>query len=353
MQQSKVSAPSGETYALYEVFGIIFLVEIFMQQFFVRLSPYLFAINMGQETGRVLSVLGNITVDMSSLVGIVALVLSGITHIRRREPTLTVVGILTLVFGSLVLLMDTARTVLTPTEYSGVYGSATWFDFTTTLLVSLTLLSYGGVLASSTNPHTAIAEKIGAILLALASSTVATYFTVAHLDIQTPLWLVGLAYNLGINLIGLGVVAYAFGASLRLSRSQRILGLMVSVPVTLGVGYVFYGGMFSDKILELMWQTSFGTPLPLPQTLVYTLFLVFFVFAATKKLLDRDPRYAYTLMVTIIMASSVFLINSLLVYIESAYIAVLMLLDASVATRGIPHKQLVSAAIHEAKVNAA
>ncbi|PSO06425.1 hypothetical protein B9Q04_16110 [Candidatus Marsarchaeota G2 archaeon BE_D] len=310
---------------LYVLFAAVFLVQVGLQQFFVRLSPYLFALNISGTTENTLVRLGTVSIDMSAVIGVAALILVGIEHLREGVKGVAV-GVPPLVVGMLVFIMDSARVILPSTEFSSLYGSTLWFELTVGVLLFFTFTAFGVFAATLRRGKYSVLEYAGTLLLTLAATIMGAYYVYTRVEPTPSLYTITLSYNLAINLLGIGVAVYGLAALLEIEGRGRWLSLGLALAGGAGVAYVFYGGLFSDKILELTWQTSFGTPLPLPQSVGYAFFMLLLFFSvATGYTMNR--RNLMLLVATVILASSVFLADSLLVYTQAATLACLMLFD--------------------------
>ncbi|PSN83453.1 hypothetical protein B9Q03_13450 [Candidatus Marsarchaeota G2 archaeon OSP_D] len=310
---------------LYMLFAAVFLVQIALQQFFVRLSPYLFALNISGATENTLVRLGTVSIDMSAVIGIAALIIVGMEHLRRGVRGVSV-GVPPLVVGVLVLIMDSARVILPPAEFSSLYGSTLWFELTVGVLLFFTFTAFAVFAATLRTGRRRVLEYVGTFLLTLVAAIMGVYYVYTRVEPTPSLYTITLSYNLAINLLGIGVAAYALAALVELKGKGRWLSLGLALAGGAGVAYVFYGGLFSDKILELTWQTSFGTPLPLPQSVGYAFFMLLLLFSAAAGY-PMGKQNLMLLVATLILASSVFLADSLLVYTQAATLACLMLLD--------------------------
>lgn len=310
---------------LYTLFAAVFLVQVGLQQFFVRLAPYLFALNISGATENTLVRLGTVSIDMSAVIGVAALLIVGIEHLREGLRGVAV-GVSPLVVGVLVLIMDSARVILPAAEFSSLYGSTLWFELTVGVLLFYTFTAFGVFAAALRTSRYSVPEYAGTVLLTLAATIMGAYYVYTRVEPTPPLYTLTLSYNLAINLLGIGVAVYGLTALLELEGRGRWLSLGLALAGGVGVAYVFYGGLFSDKILELTWQTSFGTPLPLPQSVGYAFFMLLLFFSVTIGY-AMSRRNLMLLVATVILASSVFLADSLLVYTQAATLACLMLFD--------------------------
>ncbi|MEM0271579.1 MAG: hypothetical protein QW514_03435 [Thermoprotei archaeon] len=310
---------------LYTLFAAIFLVQIGLQQFFVRLSPYLFSLNFTAATENTLIALGSISVDLSAVIGVAALIAVGVESIGVGGVK-RVVGVPLLILGVFVFIMDAVILVLPSTEFSTLYGSTLWYQFTTVVLSTYTLTALVAFVLVLTTRGVGPLIRVGTLLLTLAATTMGTYYIYAHIYTQTPIYLISISFNLAINALGFGVAALALGYLLNLKSIGRWLSLGLALVGGGGVAYLFYGGLFSDKIFELIWQTSFGAPLPLPQSVGYAFFMLLLFFSVVAGC-ARSKCEPMRLISAVILASSVFLVSSLLVYAQAAALACFMLLE--------------------------
>jgi len=323
--ENQVELRRGGLNPLYTLFAVVFIVQVALQQFFVRLSPYLFALNISGVTEDTLVKLGAVSIDMSAVTGIAALIAGGAGHFRGGIKGV-VVGVPPVVVGVLVLIMDAARVMLPSAEFSSLYGSPLWAELTVAVLLFYTFTAIGSFASALRMDRGRVLEHAGTILLTLAATVMGAYYIYTRVQPTPSLYVVTLSYNLAINMLGIGVGFYSLAALLGLGGKRRWLSLGLTLAGGAGVTYMFYGGLFSDKILELTWQTSFGTPLPLPQSVGYASFLLLLFFSVVTG--SRRGRGDPTLLVaTVLLASSVFLADSLLVYTQAAALACLILFD--------------------------
>jgi hypothetical protein len=108
-------------------------------------------------------------------------------------------------------------------------------------------------------------------------------------------------------------------------KLTKVVSVLVGAVLAIMMDYILLGNYFSLKIFELTWQTSFGAPLPAPGAIVYSFFLGALVVSSIGSY--SKYRSAYILMVPvgiIVLASSLFLLNSLNIYLEGAVIGYLI-----------------------------
>jgi len=242
---------------LYMLFAAVFLVQIALQQFFVRLSPYLFALNISGATENTLVRLRNcehrhVGGDRYS----------GTNNRGHGAPQAGVrgvsVGVPPLVVGVLVLHHGFSESSFHPRSSHRSTGPLYGLNSPLGCFSS----SHSPRLLYS-RPHYAqggagFVEYVGTFLLTLVAAIMGVYYVYTRVEPTPSLYTITLSYNLAINLLGIGVAAYALAALVELKGKGRWLSLGLALAGGAGVAYVFYGGLFSDKILELTWQTSFG-----------------------------------------------------------------------------------------------
>jgi hypothetical protein len=329
---SNVAPPPAFT-LLSVLFLFVFFIQVLTQQFLVRLAPYLFGAGMSASTVSEGAYIGALFTDLSAVVGIGLMVVSfyyflRIPGLRARLLAADMMGI-----AFLVSLMDAARIVLSGSTFSELYGNYVWavsssallaFVASSPLLTILFIESFETASGYRQGRH-AYLRSLPIYLAGGAVFLVAGYSIYEGFAKQVTPFILEIAYNGGINLLGVATISSSLLVLSKTGKLTRVVAAVVGIALAVMMDYILYGNYFSLKIFELTWQTSFGAPLPASVAVVYSFFLGALVVSSIGFYIkSRSP---YVLMIPvglIVLASSLFLLNSLNIYVEGAVIGYLI-----------------------------
>jgi hypothetical protein len=308
--------------SLTEAFILLFFLQLFTQQLFVRLSPYLFEAGPSSTVTAWSFLVGALSTDSAALIGIGALLMDGFVFLRFANRGLALAGAILVLTGAIVGFMDTARVLFGSTGLS-FQGLTLWELFTRILLFGVAALGTILAVASSKNPSSS--ATLPRLMCLIKDSSISSVLLIvpAYL-LMGSIGYVGVGavaavYNVSINLMGICVVSSAIYSALRLNRRTFAISILGGAMLSIIVGYMLYANYFISRIFEMTWQTSFGTPIPPTESTVYSFFLGFLFTAgvwvplARKKFSEALPTLGL-----VAFLSSVFLIDSLTLYFEAA-----------------------------------
>lgn len=322
---------------LVGAFGVAFLVQILFKQLLVRLEPYLFGTGLSNSEIITGNAVAQIATNTAAVLGIFALFVIGahFSRIRVKEgrPAVSSVliqttGFATVFFGLLIGLMDLARLVLPSSTYVTLYGSTSWLDLS--IVLGILGVAIPAFLAIGLLSDLKIRARLGnrvleysLVILSVGVLAMASYVLLLRVGGYVSPFLIGLAYNSSINLFGISISIISLILLYKVARGGKksIIGIVALSALTTSIlAFAMYSGEFSYKTMELTWEISFGTPLPLPWGLVYAFFFVSLFLAALRlALARRGPGYLLGCFGLIALMASIYLIpSSSLVYAESA-----------------------------------
>jgi len=307
------------------LFGFAFLLQVVLQQLFVRLLPYLFALSLPQSSVRVVLATASAATGTSALLGVFALLALGLGSLKYVRSLALVFFLLASSFA----LMDGIRLTVPSNVFTQVYGSAVWLFLSLlsellVLVISLYLL----IRSVRGRAHVSPMSRAGVALSSAAVFVMLFYYFTSVLIARGILPLVGMTgslvgdvFNAVILAIGTSVVFMGVHQLLRLGGRQKIFPLFLGLAFVLVLWYSLYGSFFSSKILELTWETSFGAPLPAPESLVFGFFAGVFTGASmVLAIARRSTMDALAFLGFVSLFSSLFLASSLTLYLEATVI---------------------------------
>ncbi|MDG6995007.1 MAG: hypothetical protein JRN52_03705 [Nitrososphaerota archaeon] len=320
---------------LVAAFGVAFLVQVIFKQLLVRLEPYLFGMGVSNSEIIAGNAVAQIATNTAAVLGIFALVAVG-AHLSRvramkneGRPTvgravLLLTGYAAIFFGLLIGFMDLTHLALSPSAYVALYGSESWLDISILLAVlgiAVPAFLVGGLL--SDRPRAGLGNRALHYSLAMLSVGVldmGIYSLLLRAGGYVSPSLIGLAYNLSMNLFGVSISIISLWLLFKVANRALVGIVVLSALTTSFLAFAMYSGEFSYKTMELTWETSFGTPLPLPWGLVYGFFFVSLILTALfLALAGRGSGYLFGSFGLVALMASIYLVPSAsLVYAESA-----------------------------------
>ncbi|PSN84078.1 hypothetical protein B9Q01_02310 [Candidatus Marsarchaeota G1 archaeon OSP_D] len=307
------------THSLSWVFLFVFLLQIIFQQLFLRLAPYLFASGIAPILVD-FSKVATVATDTATIVGLVTLVAIGVSAGKHGHTR--AISVPVFFFVTLLVVMDFLRATLPVSLFSSIYGSTIWYAFSLSLYIFLAILVILAYPLVTKTKNTLF--KASAFALTAAINIMSVFELYLRVFATTSYLFVGVVYNLVLNLLGLSVVLLVLECLISTFKVYKALTLSFSTFFVFLFGYKLYTSVFWQKIFELTWETSFGTPLPLPQGLVYALFLLTGVFLTMLKSVKRSLKIS--LFSLIVISSSMFLMSSLTLYVEAVFLGYLLFL---------------------------
>jgi len=357
---SRITPPPVFT-SLSALFLIVFFIQVMTQQFFVRLAPYLFGAGISASSVSEGAYVGALFTDLSAIIGIGLMVVAFYYFLRIPGLWARLLAADILGVAFLVSVMDVARILLPASTFSELYGNPVWAVSSSALLalvVSSPVLTVFfveklGVSNGNKQGKRAFLYSIPEYLAGGALFLVTSYSIYEDFAKQVAPLILEVVYNGGINLLGLAVVSSCLLVLSKTGKLTMVVSVLVGGILAVIMDYILLGNYFSLKIFELTWQTSFGAPLPAPIAIVYSFFLGALVVSSVGSY--SKFRSAYILMIPvgmIALASSLFLLNSLTIYLEGAVIGYLLF---ALSMRLFTTDQVLVEALHnrETKITSA
>jgi len=307
---------------LTEAFIYLFFLQLLTQQLFVRLSPYLFEVKPSSAVMAWSFTIGAVSTGAAAITGVGALLANGFVFTRTGNRGSVLVGAILMLVGVIVGVMNVTRALLGPTELSS-YGLVLWELPTRMLLFASATLSITVGVVLSANPRGSVSLARFMRYVKNFSISSALLVMSAYLLIKSLIGIgvggITITYNTAINFAGIAVASSAILSTQGLNRKIFTLSMLTGTMLSFTVAYVLYANYFISRIFEMTWQTSFGTPIPPAESVIYSFFLGFlFTAEVLASIFDKEFSKALPALGLIVFLSSAFLIGSLTVYFEAA-----------------------------------